>query len=72
MGSETYNQVTKEPYNPNNLTFSGNVDYYLSDKHIIGFGGRWNKRTSDRIASSKTIISDTNNSNVLFSENTKC
>jgi len=70
VGSETYNQVTKEPYNPNNLTFSGNVDYYLSDKHIIGFGGRWNKRTSDRIASSKTIISDTNNSNVLFSENT--
>lgn len=70
VGGETYDQETKQPYNPNNLTFSGNVDYYLSDKHSIGIGGRWNKRKSDRIASSKTIISDTNNSNVLFSENT--
>jgi len=45
------------------------VDYYISDKHSIGIGGRWNKRISDRIVSSKTIISDANISNVLFSEN---
>lgn len=69
VGNETYNQETKEPHNPNNLTYSGNVDYYISDKHSIGIGGRWNKRISDRIVSSKTIISDANISNVLFSEN---
>ncbi|NVK52229.1 MAG: TonB-dependent receptor [Flavobacteriaceae bacterium] len=70
VGNETYNQVTREPYNPNNLTFSANVDYYLSDKHSIGIGGQWNRRKSDRIATSKTVVSDTNSSNVLFSENT--
>lgn len=69
VGSETYDQATKEPYNPNNLNFSGNVDYYLNDKHSIGFGGRWNNRKSKRTVSSKTIISDANSSNTLFSEN---
>lgn len=69
VGNETYDQTTKEPYDPNNFSVSGNIDYYLSDKHSIGIGGRWNARTSTRIASSKTIISDATNTDILFSEN---
>ncbi|MDT7832607.1 TonB-dependent receptor [Flavobacteriaceae bacterium S356] len=69
VGSETYDQVTKEPYDPSNFTWRGNLDYYLNDKHSIGLGGRWNSRKSDRIASSRTIISDATNSDVLLSEN---
>ncbi|WP_272151615.1 TonB-dependent receptor domain-containing protein [Tenacibaculum aiptasiae] len=68
--NETYDQVTKEPYKPNNLTFSGNIDYYINDKHSFGIGGRWNNRKSDRIATSKTIISSSSTTNTLFSENT--
>lgn len=69
VGSETYDQVTREPYDPSNFTLRGNLDYYLNDKHSIGLGGRWNSRKSDRIASSRTIISDATNSDVLISEN---
>jgi len=69
VGNETYDQITKEPYDPNNSTISGNLDYYINDKHSIGIGGRLNSRVSDRILSSQTIISDANNSNTLFSKN---
>jgi len=69
VGSETYDQVTREPYDPSNFTLRGNLDYYLNDKHSIGLGGRWNSRKSDRIASSRTVISDATNSDVLISEN---
>ena len=69
VGDETYDQVTKEPYDPVNNSISGNLDYYINDKHTIGLAGRFNSRSSERIATSKTIISDANNSNTLFSEN---
>ncbi|CAM1356063.1 MULTISPECIES: outer membrane beta-barrel protein [Tenacibaculum] len=69
VGNETYDQATKEPYNPNRFTVSGSLDYYINDKNSIGIGGRWNNRKSDRIASSKTIISRTNTTDILFSEN---
>ena len=69
VGDETYDQATIEPYNPSNLRISGNVDFYINTKNIIGVGGRYNTRTSNRIASSKTLISDPTSSNVLFSEN---
>lgn len=69
VGSETYDQVTKEPYDPNNLSISGNLDYYLNEKHSLGIGGRFNSRNSTRTASSKTIISDATDSETLFSEN---
>ncbi|MHB0754747.1 TonB-dependent receptor [Polaribacter sp. M15] len=69
VGEETYNQVTREPYDPDNFRFGGSLDYYISDKHSIGIGGQINTRDSDRIASSKTIISDENSTNTLFSEN---
>ena len=69
VGTETYDQVSKSPYDPNNLSFSGNIDYYINDNNSFGVGGRWNKRTSDRITTSKTIISNANNLNTIFSEN---
>lgn len=69
VGSETYNQATIEPYNPNNFRISGTIDYFINTKSIIGIGGRYNTRKSDRIASSETIISDANSTNTLFSEN---
>lgn len=69
VGTETYDQVSKSPYDPNNLSFSGNIDYYINDNNSIGIGGRWNKRESDRTTTSKTIVSDLNNTSTLFSEN---
>ncbi|SED19863.1 Outer membrane receptor proteins, mostly Fe transport [Tenacibaculum sp. MAR_2009_124] len=70
VGDETYDQVTREPYDPTNLNFGGSLDYYINQHHSIGIGGRWNKRQSDRIATSRTIVTDANSSNTLFSENT--
>ena len=69
VGTETYDQATREPYDPHNFSISGNLDYYLSEHHSIGLGGRFYKRTSTRTSSSKTIISDENNTETLFSEN---
>lgn len=69
VGSETYDQVTIEPYDPESLTLRGSVDYYLSEKHSIGIGGRFNNRKSTRTATSETIISNESNSETLFSEN---
>ncbi|MEK9614437.1 MAG: TonB-dependent receptor, partial [Flavobacteriaceae bacterium] len=69
VGEETYDQTTIEPYNPKNFRMSANLDYYLNEHHSIGIGGRRNNRISQRIASSKTIISNTKESNTLFSEN---
>lgn len=69
VGNETYDQTTKSPYNPNRFNVSVNVDYYINDNNSIGIGGRWNTRKSNRITSSKTIISNVNSTNTLFSEN---
>ena len=69
VGTETYDQTSISPYDPNNLSFSGNIDYYINDNNSFGIGGRWNKRTSDRITTSKTIVSDINSTSTLFSEN---
>ena len=67
--TKTYDQVTREPYDPDNFRISGSLDYYINDKHSIGIGGRVNNRNSTRIASSKTIISDANNTNTIFTDN---
>ena len=69
VGNETYDQETIEPYNPTNFRIGGSIDYYINDKHSFGIGGRISTRTSDRITSSKTIISDATTTNTLFSEN---
>ena len=69
VGNETYDQTSISPYNPNRFNVSGNIDYYLNDNSSFGIGGRWNTRKSDRISTSKTVISSTNTTNTLFSEN---
>jgi hypothetical protein len=69
VGDETYNQFTEEPYDPTNLTVGASIDYYINDKNSFGIGGSHSSRISDRIASSETIISDVDNTNTLFSEN---
>jgi hypothetical protein len=69
VGSETYNQVTKEPYDPDNLSIGGNLDYYINDNHAIGIGGRMDNRKSTRTAISSTLISDASQSNSLLTEN---
>ena len=69
VGDEVYDQITREPYDPDNFRLSGNVDYYINEFHTIGLGGRLNKKDSDRILSSRTIIIDADNANRLFSEN---
>ncbi|MFD2567278.1 outer membrane beta-barrel protein [Pseudotenacibaculum haliotis] len=69
VGAETYDQVTREPYDPVNYSFSGNVDYYINDKHSFGIGGRLNNRNSQRTSASTTFISDATNREVLLSEN---
>lgn len=69
VGTETYDQKSISPYNPNNFNVSGNIDYYINDNNSIGVGGRWNNRKSERVTTSKTIISNTNSTSTLFSEN---
>ncbi len=64
-----YDQITREPYDPDNLTISGSLDYYINDKNSIGIGGRWNNRNSTRTARSTTEIIRPQSTEVLFSEN---
>ena len=51
-----YDQTTREPFDPVNNTISGSLDYYINDKNAIGLGGRWNRRTSNRIVDNSTNI----------------
>ncbi|MDB9732280.1 outer membrane beta-barrel family protein [Polaribacter sp.] len=51
-----YDQTTREPFDPVNNTISGSLDYYINDKNTIGLGGRWNRRTSNRIVDNSTNI----------------
>ena len=69
VGNETYDQISKDPYDPSNLSINGNIDFHLNDKHTLSIGSRLNQRTSDRITSSRTMISDARTINTLFSEN---
>jgi hypothetical protein len=64
-----YDQTSKEPYDPDNLTISGNLDYYINDKNSIGIGGRWNNRNSTRTTKSTTEIIRPLSTEVLLSEN---
>ncbi|MBU2995860.1 TonB-dependent receptor [Cellulophaga baltica] len=69
VGDETYDQFTEEPYDPSNLSLSASADYYINDKNSFGIGGSFSSRISDRTTRSETIISDADNINTLFSEN---
>ena len=65
----TYNQATIEPYNPKTFRLGGSLDYYINDKHSIGFGVRYNNSNSERISKSNTSITSLNLDEMLVSEN---
>ncbi len=69
VGADTYNQATIEPYNPKSFRLGGSLDYYISDKHTIGFGIRYNNSTSNRISKSSTDIISSSTTEKLVSEN---
>lgn len=69
VGDETYNQATIEPYNPRSFRVSGSIDYYINDKHSVGFGVRNSNTNSDRVANSANIITSTSTTDYLYSEN---
>ncbi|WP_299373696.1 TonB-dependent receptor, partial [uncultured Kiloniella sp.] len=65
----TYNQATIEPYNPKTFRLGGSLDYYINDKHSIGFGVRYNNSNSERISKSNTSITSLNLDEMMVSEN---
>lgn len=64
-----YDQTTISPFKPINNRASGNIDYYINNKHSIGIGGSLRNRISERVSTSETIIAIDNQKNTLFSEN---
>ena len=69
VGEENYNQATIEPYNPKTFRISGSIDYYMNDKHSIGFGVKNSNTNSDRVANSANIITTASTTDFLYSEN---
>ncbi|MCL5246583.1 TonB-dependent receptor [Cellulophaga sp. 20_2_10] len=65
----TYDQATIEPYNPKTARVSGNVDYYITEEHTIGVGVRNINTNSDRNSKSSNIITGTNGTDYLLSQN---
>jgi hypothetical protein len=64
-----YDQITREPYDPDNFTIRGNVDYYINDKNSIGIGGSWNSRVSTRTVDNITNIIKPSITEVLLTNN---
>jgi outer membrane receptor protein involved in Fe transport len=69
VGNETYDQATISPYDPNRFNLSANIDYYITNKHTIGFGARRNTTKSTRVSTSSTFITDNVETNKLLSQN---
>ncbi len=69
MEETVYDQATIEPYDPKTLRFGGGLDYYINDKHSIGFSTRYISTNSDRTSRSNTSISSPNFSEMLVSQN---
>ncbi|WP_174719898.1 TonB-dependent receptor domain-containing protein [Hyunsoonleella pacifica] len=65
-----YDQATIEPYDPKTLRFGGGLDYYLNDKHSIGFSTRYISTNSERVSRSNTAISSPSFNEMLVSRNT--
>lgn len=65
----TYDQATIEPYDPKSFRAGGSLDYYINDKHSIGFGMRYNNSSSNRVSKSSTAIISVNTNDMLLSEN---
>ncbi|MEP0213057.1 MAG: outer membrane beta-barrel protein, partial [Cellulophaga sp.] len=65
----TYDQATIEPYNPKTARVSGSVDYYITEEHTIGVGVRNINTNSDRNSKSSNIITSSNGTDYLLSQN---
>ncbi|MGC1204121.1 MAG: outer membrane beta-barrel protein [Flavobacteriaceae bacterium] len=64
-----YNQATIEPYDPKTFRLGGSLDYYINDKHSIGFAVGYNNSNSERISRSNTSITSPSLDEMLVSEN---
>lgn len=64
-----YDQATIEPYDPKTFRLGGSLDYYINDKHSVGFGMRYNNSNSDRISRSNTSIFSSSFNDMLVSQN---
>jgi len=69
INNEVYDQATIEPYSPKTIRFNGGIDYYITERHVIGVGARLIDTESDRIASNSTHITKGNVSQKLFTDN---
>ena len=64
-----YDQATIEPYDPKTFRLGGGLDYYINEKHSIGFSTRYINTNSDRISRSNTSISSPSFNEMLVSQN---
>lgn len=64
-----YDQATIEPYDPKTLRFGGGLDFYVNDKHSVGFSTRFINTNSERISRSNTSISSPSFNEMLVSQN---
>lgn len=64
-----YDQATIEPYDPKTFRVGGGLDYYITDKHTIGFSTRFINTDSERISNSNTSISSPSFNEMLVSQN---
>lgn len=64
-----YDQATIEPYDPKTFRLGGGLDYYLNEKHSIGFSMRYINTDSERISRSNTSISSPSFNEMLVSQN---
>ncbi len=69
VGNTNYNQATIEPYNPKSIRVGGSIDYYINDKHSIGFGMGRNTTDSDRVSRSTNMITSESSTDFLISQN---
>jgi len=69
INNQVYDQATIEPYSPKTIRFNGGIDYYITERHVIGVGARLIDTESDRIASNSTYIIKGDVSENLFTDN---
>ncbi len=67
--SETYNQTSISPYDPETFRVSGGFDYYINDKNTFGVNANRIESQSDRITNNKTTIIDETSQTDLLTDN---
>ncbi len=67
--SETYNQTSISPYDPETFRVSGGFDYYINDKNTFGINANRIESQSDRITNNKTTIIDETSETDLITDN---